>query len=239
MTALADLLAMANDQDRSDGLGAYCFYRKQMTAFAAHYGHRVSTVTSAFVALSPNSDYIGNLRSLTSVLEGIKNGMQVEAITVSTYKACRNRAHQYLTGQTDFLKTVRGPKILAFRDNILRPKTSRLVTVDGHMVAAYVGDPNMTMKDAAYWMKRRAQYVEISDAISALADQHGMAPCQMQAILWHTRKRIFQIKFDAQTNLLDPFCVSTFPPYAPAKNRKRTTTIVTPPDSEPQEPRLI
>jgi len=74
MTALADLLAIANDQDRSDGLGAYCFYRKQMTAYADHYGHRVSLITSAFVALSPNSDYIGNLRSLTSVLEGIKRG---------------------------------------------------------------------------------------------------------------------------------------------------------------------
>lgn len=184
-----------------------------MTAFARHYQIPLSKVTSAFVALSPNSDYIGNLRSLTSVLEGLSKGLPAEEITVSTYKACRNRAITYLTGEADFLRTVRGPKIRAFRDNILRPKTSRLVTVDGHMVAAFVGKPNMTMKDAAYHLTRRAQYKEIADAISDLADTNGIAPCQAQAILWHARKRIFNIKFDAQTSLLDPFCVSTYPPY--------------------------
>ncbi len=182
--------------------------------FAHHYKTPLSRVTSAFVALSPNSDYIGNLRSLTSVLEGVRAGLSAEEITVSTYKACRNRAVQYLTGEADFLRTVRGPKIRAFRDNILRPKTSRLVTVDGHMVAAFMGNPNMTMKDAAYHLTRRAQYNEIADAITAIADNQGIAPCQAQAVLWHARKRIFNIKFDAQTSLLDPFCVSTYPPYA-------------------------
>lgn len=154
-----------------------------------------------------------NLRSLTSVLDGVSAGIPPEAITVSTYKACRNRAISYLTGKTDFLRTVRGPKIRAFRDNILRPRTSRLVTVDGHMVAAYLGNPNMTMKDAAYHLTRRTQYNEIADAITSIADANGIAPCQAQAILWHARKRIFNIKFDAQTSLLDPFCVSTYPPY--------------------------
>lgn len=221
MQHLEDLWAQANDDDRKDGLAAYCFYRKQMMAFAHHYKTPLSRVTSAFVALSPNSDYIGNLRSLTSVLEGVRAGLSAEDITVSTYKACRNRAVQYLTGEADFLRTVRGPKIRAFRDNILRPKTSRLVTVDGHMVAAFLGNPNMTMKDAAYHLTRRAQYNEIADAIAAIADSHSIAPCQAQAILWHARKRIFNIKFDAQNSLLDPFCVSTYPPYRrpkPANN---------------------
>lgn len=213
MGHLEALWNMANADDVMDGMEAYCFYRKQMNAYSAHYGVPISKVTSAFVALSPNSDYVGNLRSLTSVMDGLQLGLPPEKITVSTYKACRNRAYKYLTGEVDFLKTVRGPKIRAFRDNILRPKTSQLVTVDGHMVAAYYGRPDMTMKDAAYRLTRRGQYNEIAEAITALAQSKGVAPCQAQAILWHARKRVFGIKFDAQTSLLDPFCVSTYPAY--------------------------
>lgn len=226
MQTLADILTLADDQDLRDGMGAYCCYRKQMVAYADHYGVALSAVTSAFVALSPNSDYIGNLRSLTSVLDGIRDGLPVDAITVSTYKACRDRAHSYLTGKADFLKTVRGPKIRAFRDNILRPRSSRLVTVDGHMVAAYYGDPSMTMKEAAYQMRNRAQYAMIAAAITDLADAHGMAPCQMQAVLWHTRKRVFDIKFDRQASLLDPFCVRTFPAYRPTPKAHMTAIFV-------------
>ena len=205
MTAanLKSLWDRRDDIDHREGLVAYRRYRKVMQAFADLYGFPLKDVTSAFVALSPNSDYHGNLRSLASVLEGVRDKIPTDYITVSTHNACRDRAVSYVTRRKSFLRTVKGPKIRAFRDNILRPNTSREVTVDGHMVAAWVGKA-MTMKDASRILKSKADYVRIADGIRNLANGNGIAPCQAQAILWLTRKRVFAVKYDAQLQLFAP-----------------------------------
>lgn len=203
---VANLKSMWDRRDEIDhreGLAAYRRYRKVMQAFADFYGFPLKDVTSAFVALSPNSDYHGNLRSLASVLDGVRNGIPAEQITVSTYNACRDRAVSYVTGKSAFLKTVKGPKIRAFRDNILRPNTSREVTVDGHMVATWAGKA-MTMKEASRTLKSHADYTRIADGIRNLANDNSVAPCQAQAILWLTRKRVFAVKYDAQLQLFAP-----------------------------------
>lgn len=197
---LKHLWDQRDEVDHKEGLLAYRRYRTVMRMFAKHYGFPISDVTSAFVALSPNSDYHGNLRSLASVLDGVRHGVPTELITVSTYNACRDRAVSYVNKAVSFRKTVKGPKISAFRDNILRPNTSRLVTVDGHMIAAWHGQ-ELTMKDAARLLKSKAQYMEISDAISELATGEGVAPCQAQAILWLARKRILNVKHESNLDL--------------------------------------
>lgn len=149
---LVRLFYQADKIDLHEGKLAYVRYRQVMRSFADYYGFPLARVTSAFVALSPNNDYHGNLRSLASVLEGVRQGYPVEHVTVTTFKACRDRAYRYVTGETCFLKTVKGPKITAFRDNILRPRSSRMVTVDGHMIAAWHGK-SLTMKEAARLLK--------------------------------------------------------------------------------------
>lgn len=197
---LHKLYAQSDDIDQREGRLAYTRYRKVMVAFADYYGFPLHATTSAFVALSPNNDYHGNLRSLASVLQGVREGRPNAQITVTTFNACRDRAIDYVAGRRDFLKTVKGPKIRAFRDNILRPNTSRLVTVDGHMIAAW-HDKALTMKDASRLMKNRTQYWEIEEGIRYLAAMKDMAPCQMQAVLWFTRKRTNQIVYEPQLNL--------------------------------------
>lgn len=186
--------------DHREGALAYARYRKVMQSFAEHYGFRLADTTSAFVALSPNNDYHGNLRSLASVLDGVRDAVPVEQITISTYNACRDRAVRYVKGEVSFLATVKGPKIRAFRDNILRPFASKEVTVDGHMVAAWAGRA-LTMKDASRLLKNRAQYAEIAAGIAEIANDNGLAPCQAQAILWLTRKRVYRVKYSPQLEL--------------------------------------
>ncbi len=186
--------------DYQEGFVAYNQYRKVMQRFAYFYGLTISRTTSAFVALSPNNDYHGNLRSLASVLYAVQNKQPCENVTVTTYNACRNRAYSYLTGEIDFLKTVKGKKIRAFRDNILRPNTSVEVTVDGHMIAAWT-DKNVTMKEAAKLLKTAYTYNTIAKGIREFATDKNITPCQMQAILWLTRKRVLNVKFNAQLSL--------------------------------------
>lgn len=187
--------------DEREGKQAYERYHVVMRRFSERYGFPVDEVTSAFVALSPNNDYHGNLRSLASVLDARANDIPVERVTVTTYNACRNRAYAYLNGAVSFLDTVKGQKVRAFRDNILRPFKSPLVTVDGHMVAAWHGK-QMTMTEANRLLKSESEYRRIAWDITQLAVAHDLLPHQVQAILWLTRKRIFRVKYQAQMSFL-------------------------------------
>ncbi len=234
---LKSLWSLRDEVDHEEGLLAYSRYRKTLSRFADHYGFKLCDVASAFVALSPNNDYHGNLRSLASVLAGYRDGLHPEEITVSTYKACRNRALSYLSGEANFIATVKGPKIRAFRDNILRPNSSKEVTVDGHIVGAWYAEP-FTMKQAAAKLRGKRHYQEIAEGVRYLAARVGHAPCQTQAVLWHTRKRVLRVKYEAQLNLFNlkgdawrsECSPQDFPPYP---NRREDTSDISPTVSNP------
>lgn len=189
----------ADDVDRREGAKAYHRYREVMEFFAELYGFPVDRVTAAFVALSPNTDYLSNLRSLVSVLAGVRDEIEPTQIIVSTYNHNKMRAISYLTGEARFDVPTRGRKILSFYDNILRPDDSIRVTVDGHMVAIW-RDQNITMKEAAI---RGTEYRDIEDEVRRFAFYHQIVPCQMQAILWFTRKRLLGIKYNPQLSLFE------------------------------------
>lgn len=194
---LRKLFAQADDTDRRDGSATYLSYNLVIKNFADFYGFPFDRTLAAFVAMSPSSDYFGNLRSLASVLSGLRAGREPNDITVSTYNHCRNRAILYATGQRSFLDTVRGLKIRSFYMNIADPMDAKPVTVDGHISAAWQG-LNLTMREA---LVRPKHYPVIAAAVRRLAKYEGLIPNQAQAILWLTRKRIMRIKFDAQFDL--------------------------------------
>lgn len=185
------MFALADKVDVAEGLLAYQRYHRVINEMAARYGVFPDRTLAAFVALSPNNDYVGNLRSLASCLEGVMAGRPVEAVKVSTYKHCRNRAYDYLLGRVNFLDKARGMKTRSFYHNVLCPESNLWVTVDGHICAAWRGQ-RLTMKEAL--VKGKREYNEIADAIKRLAFAEFMLPNQYQAVLWFTRKRVFGIK---------------------------------------------
>lgn len=210
--------------DRNEGKQAYFRYHLLMRQFAEHYGFSLDRTVAAFAALSPNSDYYGNLRSLASLLDGINRGAPVSQITVSTYKHCAHRAYRFATGQSDFLTVTKGLKTRAFYKNILEPWNEIDVTIDGHMVAAFKGE-QMTMKEAKM---TSGLYRKISFHVQMLARNHGLLPHQMQATLWFTRKRIYNIKHEDQLAL--PFFDAS-PENVPAY-RSKTDELQHPSRSE-------
>ena len=205
------------DEDHEFGNRAYLTYHNAMRAFANHYGLGFVPVTEAFVALSPNNAYHQNLRSLASVCAAVAR-KQDSLPTLSTYKACGIRAMSYLRGEVSFLDTVRGPKIRAFRENILYPSTSQSVTIDGHMICLWTGR-DLTMKEAAPLL-RPSSYLRLQGAFQKLARRHRRLPHEVQAVLWHYRKRTRSILLSSQTELFsglsrweeipDPI---NYPPY--------------------------
>lgn len=190
----------ADRADRHEGEIAYARYHQTMRGLADHYDFPIERVIAAFVSLSPNTDYTGNLRSTASVLSGIRQGLRPDQITVSGYNHCRDRAYRYAIGAEEFVCRTRGPKVLNFYYNVLSPGDNRYVTVDGHVSAAWRG-ANLTMREA---IVRRREYREIADSIKQLAFREFLLPNQYQAILWFARKRTLLVKYTAQLGLWQP-----------------------------------
>lgn len=190
------VLSQADTIDREEGLLTYPCYRLTMERFAAHYGVPLAGTVGAFVALSPNNDYAGNLRSLATLLWGFREGIPPEQLSVSTYSACKRRAWSYING-VDFLSDAKGPKTRAFYQNILDPTNPEPVTVDGHMVGIWEGR-RMTMKEAA---RTRFSYEDIAQGVRDVAAELALVPCQAQAICWLTWKRIHAVIYNPQLNL--------------------------------------
>lgn len=195
---LRKFFGRADPTDLAEGVKVYERYHELMRGFADMYGFSLSGVIAAFVSLSPNSDYYGNLRSLASVLQGLRDGVPHDQITVSTYNHCKHRAIAYLLGHAEFLTNTTGPKIKSFYHNVLNPWDQRWVTIDGHMVNIWL-DTNKPMKES---LISKRTYVEIADAVKHLAFQQFMIPCQYQAVCWFARKRLFNVVYSAQLSLL-------------------------------------
>lgn len=184
------------------GHDAYHVYHRTLRSWAAYYGFGFVQTVEAFVALSPNNDYHGNLRSLSSCMAGLRGGYDAESIVVSTYKACRDRALGYLTGEVSFLDTVGGEKITSFRHNILYPDDSKRATIDGHLIAILTGHPKITMKEATFLLRDYGGYKPLERALVLFARRIGRPASSTQAILWTWRKRQQGIKFSTQLSLL-------------------------------------
>lgn len=186
----------ADDIDYSSGLSSYLKYNKLMKDLAAKFGCTLEQVTAVFVSTSPNNDYSNNLRSTVSVLDGWKKGMREDQIVISTYNHCKKRALSFLNG-FDFLESTKGLKIRSFYGNIVNPLDKVPVTVDGHMISAWTGK-RYRMKEVA---DLKFKYKEVAEDTRRVASNYGLVPCQFQAIVWFTWKRINNIVYKSNLNL--------------------------------------
>lgn len=186
----------ADSVDLSEGMVAYERYNMVMRRLAEKHGFTLDATCAVFCALSPNSDYWGNLRSTVSVLQGLKDGRDESEINVSTYRHNMLRAIAYARG-TPFATPDRGPKILNFYHNILTPHSNRWVTIDGHMVGV-MRDSKGTMKEL---LVHRREYDTLAELVKLFAFRNFMLPNQMQAILWFVRKRLLNVVYDGQFDL--------------------------------------
>lgn len=219
--------------DRDEGLMAYARYHESLEWYARKYHIPIERVVGAFSALSPNNDYVKNLRSLVTLLEGMRWGADVEDCTVSTYKACRWRAWQYLHG-LDFLKATKGHKTRNFYRNILDPSDPEPVTIDGHMACVHIGK-KMTMKEV---VRTRFKYQLVAVDFLDVARYVGLLPNQLQAMLWFTWKRINNVIYSPQLDmfrennqwgsLVDPADIHPFPIKSGTESRHLTDGFVEP-----------
>jgi hypothetical protein len=193
---IREVLRQADEIDRAEGMVSYLRYNTTLHRLAEYYDAPFEGTVAAFCALSPNNDYMGNLRSTATLLSGLRAGIPVEQLIVSTYNACRSRAWQFLNGES-FLEVTKGPKTRNFYQNILDPSDPLPVTIDGHMVSLWYAR-RMTMVEA---VETKFKYDELAKGFRQVAKQEGLLANQLQAILWFTWKRIHQVVYRPQLSL--------------------------------------
>ena len=181
----------APEHIKQAGRDAYPNYRKTLQGFATAYNKPLATVVAAFATLSPNNDYVGNLRSLHTCLAN--DAGDIDYLVTTTYNRMAQRAMLYLSGSMGFWETASGPKIRAFYHNILYCETSRKITIDGHMIA-FLLDEDLTMTEAADKLRFHGGYEAFEKRMKQAAMAQGILGSVLQATLWYDRKDRLDIK---------------------------------------------
>lgn len=196
---LRSVFWQADPHDLRDGRLAYRRHHDTLRRLAAHYAAPFDATVGVFCALSPNNDYMGNLRSTATLLEGFRDGASFYLLTVSTYIACAERAWRVLQGEP-FLSFTKGKKTRSFYQNIMDPSDPLPVTIDGHMLSIWQGR-RMTMKEA---VRSRIRYEDVAQGVRELAGEVGVLPNQVQSTLWFTWKRLHRVLYRPQIDLFRP-----------------------------------
>jgi hypothetical protein len=202
-------------EDIETGSVLYHEYRARIARIAEEYRKPVAAACGAFAALSPASPIVSNFRSLVTCMIADQRGLEPGQFRVATYDRGKIAALKILSGEADFSDVCQGPKITAFRHNLLFPATSPHVTIDGHMIGIMTGKLDLKMREALFHEregKGGGDLARYRDAERAFLrwwrksrDASKLPPCAVQAILWHAKRREAKGEFDLGHGLPDVF----------------------------------
>lgn len=194
--------------ERAEAMISYERYRLICQTIAERHGYSLEIACGVFSALSPNNEYHGNIRDLEAVLVNERAGRSLDDFRVATYGNNKRKAWRIAKGQP-VRDAITALKTWNFFNNVFDPSNPDYVTVDGHMYWCWTGKAG-TVKGlrgsdrSATGLRGtptlgKSLYGEISGDIKGLALALGIIPCQLQAILWVTWKRLHRRAYDFQT----------------------------------------
>jgi hypothetical protein len=197
-SALMHVYEQAIEPERYEAIMSYYRYHALLRTIAERHDVPIDITVAVFSSLSPNNNYIQNLRDTETLLVNEKAGNEIHSFKVFTYHPNKNKAWAIATRvlrPDDAFITL---KTWNFYNNVLHPSSEDFVTVDGHMFWAWRGVPGSVKawrktqrrKKVAKFDVSTDTYIEIAEDIAGLARAVGLLPNQFQAILWITWKRI-------------------------------------------------
>lgn len=193
---------------------SYRRYHALTSAVADQLGLPRKTAAAVFSALSPNNNYIGNLRDMRRLLEAHVAGQDIGSFRVCTYHHNKRKAWSIARGEIQPEDALVAPKTRNFYLNIAFPDLCGPVTVDGHMYWAWMGGKGPVKSrvhtEAANVTPRL--YHEIADAVRSISERRCL-PHEMQAIVWQQFRRHHNVLGARQLELLpsDAFAVGLPP----------------------------
>lgn len=208
-----NLLAKSTDYEKERACLSYQKYKELNGEIANLYGYHEDIGAAVFAALSPNNDYWGNLRDCHALLKAHRQKKKLEDFKVSTYGNNKRKAWD-IAGGKDALELIVAPKTRSFYLNIVNPFDPVPVTIDGHMlniwrnkrvnlVALNVSKDPVTGKRKDRLTLGKSTYEKIAEGVRIVARENQLIPNQLQAILWTTWRRVWNIQKPTQPGLFD------------------------------------
>ena len=179
--AILAVYAQAEQADLDDGRTWYPRAHALVVQWAETFGRSIANVASVVAALSPQVDWSSNLVIAADVLHGNPPSLN-GYIRTNLAKACTIR-DEHLPNTLSVFK--QGCKVANFAANLAGNWTTA-VTVDTHAAQVAAGSPLANLR-VDTWLR----YEPVHAAYCAAARRVGMPPAFLQAITWHTWKRLY------------------------------------------------
>ena len=209
---LQRVLVQALPSDIETGRASYRKYNRIMCKLAAHCSTSTRTASAVFASLSPNNDYSGNLRDAFKLLSAHRDKRNIGDFTVSTYGQNKVKAWR-IAGGCDPLELIVANKTRNFFLNVYNPDDPHPVTIDGHILNAWRG-----RRENLVGLKFPPKlYQTVAVDVRNLAAKQDMLPCQLQAILWVTWRRIHGILSTQQLEFWDADMLAARLGFQPVK----------------------
>lgn len=182
--------------DHQQGRSYYQDFHSRMVEIGQRaYDCPVSTVAAVYSALSPNNSEENCIRDTERALTNFRYGRWND-FHPTTYSHNKAKAFRILNGESP-ADVLSGEKTWNFYNNIVNPSDRDFVTIDGHMVNIWNG--KRVPLDLSGISK--SEYRIVASGVKELAGRYGLVPCQLQAILWITWRRVHRILYQPQYKL--------------------------------------
>ena len=175
---------LASSGEVDAGLRWYLQAMEQANTLAKTCNLPLATVAGMIAATSPGLRWERNI----AVAERICQRIGLEGLGVRWYDGVR-KAERIRDG-ADILDVLKGNKVRSFYDNILYPKTSDKVTIDGHAWSIWAGERS-TLDDVPPLSDRL--YADIERDYVNASEVVGIRPLQLQAITWTVWRRLHKV----------------------------------------------
>jgi len=186
--SLENLLNVYRQATRNEREAGKLYYRNQrdrIDALGQKYGFGLEASVGAFAALSPNSREADTYRDLAVCMKHVLTGSSGKPV-VSAYPRNCAKAMIILRGKEPE-GVLKGSKVQSFYHNTIDPDDAAWVTIDGHMVSAWVGN-RLSMKREA--RVSESEYRQIRRHVIEAATSVGILPSQFHSTIWLVRRRI-------------------------------------------------
>lgn len=194
MSNLHSVFESATPYDRQLAAKSFHNYNQITSAIATKFGFPSYIGAAVFSALSPNNDYLGNVRDTSTLLDAVEQGKTPEQFKVSTYGPNKIKAYRIAKGE-DPLALITAHKTRNFYLNINNPDDPYPVTVDGHMYCAWTGH-KQTLKGLRGLTE--TIYYKIADEVRTIASSNNITGCHAQGIIWFSWKRMHSNLYEFQ-----------------------------------------
>lgn len=186
-------MSIANDDHINNGLTFYNEAHDHCKKRALVHGLTVDQYVGGLAALSPGCYYQKNVIDIETVITYGDQVLIDDRLRVSTYGNNVHKCLKIIDGfdtAENVLANDRYKKVISFYHNIMDPFSADHVTVDVWGLRALV-DPLLHKDKARNYCNTSRKYHECSRIYKTIAADHGLLPCQAQAIIWFVIRDLY------------------------------------------------